>query len=359
MGCLLCAASMPTVSEPILRRFACDVAAATGIPAEDARTIGDHYVDSHLSGHDSHGVFFLVRLADAMINNYVRWEEREVVRDNPSMTIIDGKGAHGIIALTKAVEIAVDKARSATFGCVCLRGVGHIGRLGAFPPLIAAQGMLGMVWHNGGGIFLPPHGSADRRLRPEPIAFSAPRRNGLPPFMLDMTMSTVAGGKIEQKIARGEALPGGWLIDHEGADVTDPSRFHDADETAIPPLGGAQFGHKGFGLAMMVEMIVGPLSGAGCTNPDGSKGGGVMVLAIDISAFTDLETYQSEVEDLAAWVGSARPLPGVNKVYCPGEIEEETRQRRLGGEGIDLPDSLWLELTQLANQLGVAVPDLP
>jgi len=106
---------------------------------------------------------------------------------------------------------------------------------------------------------------------------------------------------------------------------------------------------------MMVEMMVGPLSGAGCTNAGGDKGGGVMVLAIDISAFTDLETYENEVEDLAAWVSSARPLPGVNKVYCPGEIEEETRQRRLQ-EGIDLPDSLWLELTQLANQLGVAVP---
>ena len=171
-------------------------------------------------------------------------------------------------------------------------------------------------------------------------------------------MSTVAGGKIEQKIARGETLPGGWLIDHEGADVTDPNRFHDEKETAIPPLGGVQFGHKGFGLAMMVEMMVGPLSGAGCTNAGGDKGDGVMVLAIDISAFTDLETYENEVEDLAAWVSSARPLPGVDRVYCPGEIEEETRRRRLV-EGIDLPDSLWSKLTQLADRLGVAVPQVP
>ena len=346
---------MPTVSEPVLRRFAHNITAASGIPADDASIIADHYIDSHLSGHDSHGVFFLARFAPQMKSNYVRWEQREVVRDNPCMTIIDGKGANGIIAQTKSVEIAVDKARQATFGCVCLRNCGHIGRLGAFPPQIATQGMIGMVWHNGGGLFMPPHGSADRRLRPEPIAFSAPRKDGSP-FMLDMTMTTVAGGKIEQKIARGETLPSGWLIDHEGDAVTDPSRFRDEDDTAVPPLGEAQFGHKGFGLAMMVEMMVGPLSGAGCTSADGG-GGGVMVLAIDIASFTDLETYENEVESLASWVCSARPLPGVKKVYCPGEIEEETRQRRLL-EGIDVPDALWSELIQVAEQLGVAAPSL-
>ena len=212
--------------------------------------------------------------------------------------------------------------------------------------------MIGMVWLNGGGLFMAPHGSADRRLRPEPIAFAAPRREG-PPFMLDMTMTVVAGGKIEQKIVRGEPLPEGWVIDQEGNYVTDGEGYRD-QSTGVLPLGGLQFGHKGHGLAMMVEMLVGPLSHAGCTK--GNRGGnGIMVLAIDIESFTDLDTYVEEVEGLASWVCSARPLPGVNKVYAPGEIEEETRQRRLV-EGIEIPEATWQQIGEVASELGVALP---
>ena len=209
------------------------------------------------------------------------------------------------------------------------------------------------MWLNGGGLFLAPFGSADRRLRPEPIAFSAPRQHG-PPFMLDMTMTVVAGGKIEQKLIRKEPLPEGWLIDQQGQNVTDGQRYRDVEETGVLPLGGLQFGHKGYGLAMMVEMLVGPLSHAGCTNGE-SGGGGTMILAIDIEAFVDLDAYKQEVEGLAEWVCSARPLPGVERIYAPGEIEEETRQRRLR-EGIEIPDPTWAEIGKVAVELGVDMP---
>jgi uncharacterized oxidoreductase len=344
---------MPIVREDDLRRLAHDIAAATGIPGDDARIISDHYVDSNLLGHDSHGVWFLARGARGLKDRYVKWEEHEVVRENPCLTIIDGKGSNGIVAVTRSVDLAVEKARQATFGFVGLRNIGHIGRLGTFPPMIADQGMIGMVWLNGGGLFMAPHGSADRRLRPEPIAFSAPRGNGRPPFMLDMTMTTVAGGKIEQKIVRDDPLPDGWLIDHDGKYVNDHRRYRDEEDTAVPPLGGLDFGHKGYGLAMMVEMIVGPLTGAGCT--DGAQGGGgVMVLAIDIEAFTDLTTYADQVEALASWVCSARPLPGVEQVYAPGEPEEATKKRRLE-EGIEIPDETWKELVDVAVEFGVTI----
>jgi uncharacterized oxidoreductase len=277
------------------------------------------------------------------------------VRENPSLVIIDGKGANGIVAVTRSVDLAVEKARQSTFGFVGLHNTSHIGRLGDYPPRIAAQGMIGMVWLNGGGLFLTPFGSADRRLRPEPIAFSAPRCNG-PPFMLDMTMTVVAGGKIEQKIIRDEPLPEGWLIDQEGNYVTDHRRYRNVDETGVPPLGGRQFGHKGYGLAMMVEMLVGPLSHAGCTKGE-QGGGGVMVLAIDIAAFTDLDTYKEEVEGLAEWVCSARPLPGFDRIYAPGEIEEETHQHRLR-EGIEIPEPTWAEIGAVAAELGVDMPQI-
>ncbi|MBM3279320.1 MAG: Ldh family oxidoreductase [Candidatus Handelsmanbacteria bacterium] len=345
---------MPVIRQEVLRQCAFEIFRATGIPETDARIVGNHLVDSQLAGHDSHGTWFIPSYVQGMKKNYVCWEERQVVRENPSLAIIDCKGANGIVAVSRALELAAAKARVATFGFVGLHNLSHIGRLGAYPPQLAAQGLLGMVWLNGGGLFMTPFGSADRRLRPEPIAFAAPRRQGAP-FMLDMTMTTVAGGKIEQKLIRDQPLPEGWVIDQQGQWVTDGQRYRNAEETGVPPLGGLQFGHKGYGLAMMVEMLVGPLSHAGCTKGDKGGGNGVMVLAIDISAFTSLETYVDEVEGLAEWVCSAKPLPGFNKVYAPGEIEEETRQRRLW-EGIDVAERTWAEIGKTAAELGVAIP---
>ena len=347
---------MPVVRQETLRQYAFEIFKATGIPEADARIVSDHLVDSQLAGHDSHGTWFIPSYAQGMKKNYVCWEERQVVRENPSLTILDCKGGNGIVAVTRALELAAAKARTGTFGFVGLHNLTHIGRLGDYPPRLAQQGLLGMVWLNGGGLFMTPFGSADRRLRPEPIAFAAPRRQGVP-FMLDMTMTTVAGGKIEQKLIRDQPLPEGWVIDQQGQWVTDGQRYRNAEETGVPPLGGLQFGHKGYGLAMMVEMMVGPLSHAGCTKGDKGGGNGVMVLAIDISAFTSLETYVDEVEGLAEWVCSAKPLPGFKKVYAPGEIEEETRQRRLQ-EGIDIAEKTWAEIGKTATELGVAVPQV-
>lgn len=347
---------MPVVPYDTLRDLSVRIFKATGIPEEDAAILADHLTTSNLVGHDSHGVWFMPRYVPALRKNYVRWEDHTVLRDHPSFVLIDGNGANGIVAVTRALDLAVEKARHAAFGMVGLKNVSHIGRLGDYPPRIANHGMIGMVWMNGGGLFLAPFGSADRRLRPEPIAFGAPRRHG-PPFMLDMTLSAVAGGKIEQKIVRQEPIPDGWLIDRNGQYVNEGKRYHDEpDHVGVLPLGGLQFGHKGHGLAMMIEMIVGPLTRAGCT--DGKHGGGgIMILAIDIQAFTDLDTYTDQVEALAEWVRSARPLPGFKTVYAPGEIEEEIRRQRLR-DGIDIPDPTWAEIGNTAAELGVSMPDV-
>jgi uncharacterized oxidoreductase len=347
---------MPVVQHHLLRDLVLRVFQATGIPSADARIVADHLVESHLCGHDSHGTWFVPSYARAMHQRYARWEDHQVVRDTPVLRIIDAKGANGIVAVTRALEIAAEKARQSTFGFVGLHHATHIGRLGAYPPQIAQQDMIGMVWLNGGGLFMAPFGSADRRLRPEPIAFSAPRQNG-PPFMLDMTMTVVAGGKIEQKIVRDEPLPEGWLVDQEGQYVTQAQRYRQAEETAVLPLGGLQFGHKGYGLGMMVEMIVGPLSHAGCTKGDKGGGNGVMILAINIQDFVELDQYEREVEGLAEWVCSARPLPGFTKVYAPGQIEQEIRQQRLV-QGIEIPAPTWEELGKVAAELGVEMPAL-
>ena len=343
---------MPIVQHDVLRGLASDLLHAAGVPGEDARIIGDHLVDANLVGHDTHGVWQIQGYVEQLADGYVGWDAREVVRESPVLQVFDAHGANGIATLTRATDIVIEKARQSTIGMVGLRDVTHMGRLGAYPPVIAEQGMVGMVWTNTGGLSVAPFGGVDRKLRLAPVSYAVPRRDG-PPLMLDMTYSVVAGGKIIQKMVHGQQLPEGWVIDRDGNYVTDPSGWRTPD-VAILPLGGLQFGHKGHGMSMMMEMIVGPLTLAGCTDGAGG-GGGALLTAIDIEAFTDLDTYKAQVEEYVAWVRSSATIPGSGGVYAPGELEEESRARRLE-EGIDVPEPTWADLAGTAAELGVAMP---
>ena len=345
---------MPIIPQDILSKLSFNILAATGIPTDDALVISEHLVDSNLKGHDSHGVWRIPKYIQNIRNGYVKWDDRKITRENPVLLTIDGRGANGVVALTQTVKLALKKASLSTICIAGLHNVTHMGRLGDFPSRIAQQGMVGMVWTNTGSIFLAPFGSADRRLRPNPIAFAVPRR-GRSPFMLDMTLSVVAGGKVEQKRVRKEPIPEGWLINQHGCYVTEGEKYDDPD-VGMLPLGGLQFGHKGHGLAMMMDMIVGPLSLAGCTTM-GKGGDGALVFAIDIKSFTDLETYLDEVERFVEWVNSARPLPGFERLYAPGEIEEETHRLR-SETGIEIPSPTWTEIAKEAKALGVTMPQI-
>ena len=343
---------MPVVQHDVLERIALDVFSAAGMPDDEARIVSSHIVTANLLGHDSHGVWYIPRYGDMALESHVDWSRHEVLRESSLFRLIDGHGAHGIVALTRAADMAFEKAGASGIGMAGVRNVTHMGRLGAYPTSIAERGMIGMVWTNTGGLAVAPFGSAEKRLRLAPVAYAIPRRNG-EPFMLDMTFSVVAGGKIEQKRVRGESIPEGWLISADGEYVTDASRYH-AEEASILALGGLQFGHKGHGLGMMMEMIVGPLTMAGCTD-GGEKGGGALLTAIDIAAFTDVDAYLDEVEAFAEYVTSATPLPGVDRVYAPGQLEERVKEHRLR-EGIDVPEPTWDEITEIAGRLGVSVP---
>lgn len=125
---------MPVVRYEKLNTLSYDIFKATGIPEDDARILADHLTTSNLVGHDSHGVWFLPRYLSGLRTGYNRWEDHIVLREGPSFVLTDGGGANGIVAVTKALGLAVEKAKNATFGMLGLRNVTHIGRLGDFPP---------------------------------------------------------------------------------------------------------------------------------------------------------------------------------------------------------------------------------
>ena len=346
---------MPTVSHVVLRKFVYDIYRAADGTEEDAKIVSDHVVDSNLAGHDSHGVINAPNYIGGMQGGSAA-DKLEVVRESPAATVINANGALGMVAARKAMELAVEKAQTCTIGAVGLHRCGHAGRMGEYPPIAAAAGMIGIVLLNGGGRFMHPHGGTSRRLPPNPIAISVPRKNGAP-LLLDMTLSVVAGGKLLVQTARGEQIPEGWMIDSEGNPITEPIAFRERPEdTAVMPLGGFQFGHKGFGLGVMIDAIAGGLSWAGCSRETPTRGAsGIVMFAINIDNFIDLSDYEEEIEHLVAWVKSSTRLPNVDEIYVPGEFEERSRERRLK-EGIPIEAATWQRLVEAAERVGVAPP---
>jgi uncharacterized oxidoreductase len=277
------------------------------------------------------------------------------VRETPASLTVDANGSFGIVMGYQAMQWAVDRAKQHTLGAVAVHQSSHIGRLGAFPPVAAEQDCIGILMLNGGSRFTAPFGGTGRRLPPNPIAISVPTLNG-PALMLDITTSVAAGGKVDVASARGKQLPEGWLIDAQGNSVTDPEPFRKG-EVAMLPLGGAQ-GYKGYGLGMMIDAIAGGLSWAGCTTAQPTRGGsGWLALAIKIESFIDIDEYKQEIQQLIDWVKSSPTMPGVDKIYLPGEIEEEHRRQRMA-EGIYIEDKTWQTLLDCATEVGVTAPQL-
>ena len=207
---------------------------------------------------------------------------------------------------------------------------------------------------NGGSNFMAPFGGTGRRLPPNPIAIGVPTPDG-PPMVLDMTTSMAAGGKVAVQAARGQQVPEGWLVDEAGQTVTDPNRFGGGDDpVAMLPLGGP-LGYKGYGLAMMIDAIAGGLSWAG-TSVEAGAGDGYVAMAIKIESFIDPDEYKKEIGALIDWVKSSPLMPGVGRIYYPGETEAETRKQR-EVDGIFVEEATWNAILEAADSVGVAPPD--
>ena len=346
---------MPTVSPATLREFGYAVFQAAGLPSDQAQVVTDHLVESNLMGHDSHGVLHIPGYVRGLHSGNIKpvQQPHKIVRETPVSAVIDAERGFGIALAYEAMQMTVERALQHTLGAVAVHRASHIGRLGAFPPLAAERDCIGILMLNGGGRFTAPFGGTARRLPPNPIAISVPTRAG-PPMMLDMTTSRAAGGKVLVQHARNQPVPADWLIDIEGNPVTDPALFL-AQEAAMLPLGGLKAGHKGYGLAMMIDAIAGGLSWAGCSAEQPTRGGsGFLCLAIKIESFIDVDVYKREIQTLIDWVKSSPTMPGVERIYYPGEIEHETLKKRVA-EGIFIEESTWDRLVEIGNELGVTL----
>jgi hydroxycarboxylate dehydrogenase B len=353
---------MPIIQSDPLRELAQRLLAGVGATGEEAAIVADVLVGANLAGHDSHGVIRLeqyarmVRVGQVTPGAAFEVTKRQPRRGGPaSAALVDGHWGFGAVVATRATRLAMEMAEETGISGVSVRQANHVSRLGHYVLMAAEAGFVALMTANnhGGGRWVAPFGGTDRRLSTNPLAFAAP--TGGQPMLVDITTSTVAEGKVRVLRNKGLPMPEGWAIHPDGSPLTDPAHMYGPPHGSLLPFGGI-IGHKGFALSMMVELLSGALSGAGCTGgADRQPGNALFILVVDPEAFGSLEGFQREASSLAGWVKGSPPAPGSAGVMVPGEPEfRETARRR--AEGIPLDEETWRQLRLLADELGVEVP---
>lgn len=348
---------MPIVDAGTLEKVTYEILRAVGTPEEDARITAHIIVESNLTGHESHGVVTVPGYINYVKKGFiVPGSPTEVVQDEPTYALIDGHRNFGHIVTYRATQLAIEKARKTTIVCVGTRNVRHIGRLGAYPEMIAEAGLGGIICANSGGPVhnVAPYGGAKGRTGTNPIAMAFPSDfDG--PILLDMATTVHAACKVTVYQRQGIPFPSDWLIDSEGRPTTDPREFSKGG--AMRTFGG-QVGYKGFGLSFFVEILAGILARNGYSRDTGSMdpsehlSNGSFIIAINCESFLPLETLKREINDLTAWIKSSPLAEGFDEILYPGELEARRRKERLAN-GIPLDDTTWDEIKQLVDEYNV------
>jgi uncharacterized oxidoreductase len=214
------------------------------------------------------------------------------------------------------------------------------------------QGMIGIATADSGRSpkHVAPFGGREARLGTNPISIAVPSDLEAP-FYLDMATSAVAAGKIQLAAARGEEIPTGWIVDSEGRQTTDPRQFRKGG--ALLPLGGTE-GYKGSGLAAMVEVLCGLLTGLGFgVEPTGRHNDGCFMAVFNVAAFRPLNEFKREVTEFARYLKATPPSEGSPGVFYPGEVEHLREQQRKVS-GIEIEDATWDKLRALAGEYKLA-----
>ena len=330
---------------------------AAGSEPVEAEIVALHLVGASLAGHDSHGVIRVSKYIDWLRAGHVRANQHaRIATDRGALVIVDGDFGFGQVIGTEAMEIAAERVALHGMATVAIRNCGHLGRIGAWPEMLAERGLASIHFVNtsGFGILVAPFGGADRRLSANPIAAGAPTRSGRP-IILDIATSVIAEGKIQMARNKGERLPPDAVLDGRGRPTTDPKVFYADPPGAILPFGA----HKGSGLSFFCEILAGSLTGGHASNPRSPTAdrlvNNMLSLAFDPAAFGDPDAFADDVAQLVHWVKASPPISPDGKVLLPGEIEESVRRERLAN-GLPIDDATWRALSETAASLGVSTP---
>jgi LDH2 family malate/lactate/ureidoglycolate dehydrogenase len=348
---------MPTFSAEQLQTLTASIFHTLGAPRDDAELVSKLLVEANLSGFDSHGVIRLPIYARGIKQGAVKpGAEITLVKDTASTAILDGGWNFGQVVGQQAMNLCIEKAKKNVIGLVLARRCHHVGRLNVYAEMAMQQNMIGIVSVNSTSS-VAPYGGKTRQLGTNPLCFAIPAGKE-PPMILDMATSVWARGKVMVYLARGNELPEGVIFDDQGGPTTDPTWYIRGG--MLQPLGGL-VGYKGFGLALLVEVLAGALTEAGCSNSDEYRsrpfygGNGVFCMAINVNELTDLTLFKDRVDALFHSIKASPTVSSFSEILLPGDPERRTKAQRLV-DGIYIENKTWNEIKTLAQELQVAIP---
>src|ERR1700731_339808 len=352
---------MVTIQVQNLIAFVAEVFAPSESSPEEEKRIAAYLPTANRPGHDSHGVI--------RVPVYIRWKKMgsvvpdqtvELVVDTPSLAVVDGKFGYGQTVAPQAVRIGIEKCRKAGLAAIALRNAGHIGRVGDWAEMAAAEGLVSVHFVNAAGsLLVAPYGGVQKRLSTAPYCVGIPRK-GQDPIVLDFATSIVAEGKGLVASRGGKKLPKGALIDGDGTLSEDPAvlygphtaegpRDHTKGSGAIRAFGE----HKGSGLAFICELLGGALTGTGSTAPNRRFANGMFAVYVDPKVVDPSNFFDGEISRYVSYFKDTKPAAGVDAVLIPREPEARMRADRTKN-GVPLPDDTWAAIVNTAREVGVS-----
>ena len=322
------------VSETALRQTVTQIFEKLGVGPGDAAEGADVLTMTDLRGVETHGVSNMLRMyvRDYKAGKLDPSPGWRVLRESPGTAVIDAGRRLGVIVGPKAMRLAIDKARRVGVGVVTVFNSGHFGAIGHYAMQAALQDMVGVCF-TGAGLSVVPTFASRPMLGTNPIALAAPARQEAP-MLFDAATSAIAGNKIRLAIRVGSPLLPGWVTDKDGTPIMEEKPVFDRDEYHQAPLGGTreQGSHKGYGFALMAEVLSTVLAGALPTMLAPGSGSKNHFAAYDIAAFTDVDQFKATMDQMLRTLRTAVPAPGQERVLYPGLSEaEELVHRRAHG----------------------------
>ena len=317
---------------------------AAGANSDDARLVAEQLVDAEARENRGQG---LIRLRP-----YVNWmragkivspAKLEIEREFGATLLLDGGNGWGQVVTTQAMTMCVERAQKHGICFALVRNSNHIGRLGYYVEAAASDGHVGLVACSGhpSSAWVAPWGGTKPIFGTNPIAFGFPRKDG-PPVVVDLSTTQGSRGAVLLAGKVGKLLPEGWAFDAAGNPTRDPSKALPPHGT-LAPLGG----HKGYGLALAVEILCGVLSGMWPPS-----GGAILVGAVRVEAFQSLDDYYQSLENLLGEITSGPTAPDTDAILFPGQGSAQ-REKHSRDNGLQIPDELWSDVVSLASDLGV------
>ncbi|MGH9628441.1 MAG: malate/lactate/ureidoglycolate dehydrogenase [Bryobacteraceae bacterium] len=348
---------MPTLTLQQLSQTGSAIFTACGVPADQADIVGRFLATANLVGHDSHGVIRISEYVGFLDKGHVeRVAQLEVVHDSGALLLMRGNYGFGQVIGSWAMERAIRTAREHGFAVMGLNQAAHLGRIGDWPTMAVAAGFVSIHFVNthGGGKIVAPFGGSDRRMSANPFAAGIPVP-GRTPVIVDISTSSIAGGKIHVAYNKGSKIPEGCVIDRNGQLTTDPGDFMNG-LGALLHFGG----HKGFSIGFLCDVLAGALTGAPCSDPRINRVANAMLtILIDPGLYRDRDDFYAEVIRYIDYLKGSPLRPGFGEILYPGEPEERTQKHRTE-HGIPIDDATWNEIVEVAQRAGAKLAeDLP